>query len=93
MALLYPNLRDAEPFRISEKVISGEEASQSEPEKRCISYVCILQKDALTISYALAATPVIARGLYTLDRKGLGVHGQSAQGHRAPTLSVGTLLA
>jgi hypothetical protein len=67
VALLYPNLRDAEPFRISEKVISGEEASQSEPRKRCVSYLCILQKDALTISYALAATPVIARGLYTLD--------------------------
>ena len=32
VALLYPNLRDAEPFRISEKVISGEEASQSGPE-------------------------------------------------------------
>jgi hypothetical protein len=95
VALLYPNLRDAEPFRISEKAISGEEVSQLGPEKRGISYTCHISKSflALTVSYTLAAAPVIARGFYSLDREGLGIHGQPAQGHGAPALSIRALLA
>lgn len=36
---------------------------------------------------------MVARGLYSLERKGLGIHRQPAQGLGAPALSVGTLLA
>lgn len=97
MALLYPNLRDADPLRISEKVISGE-ASRLEPE--CVSSVLysltnqiLARGGRLTVLNTLAATAVITSCLNWLDREGLGVHGHSAHGHRAPSLSVWTLLA